>query len=131
LIPHHTPTANTIQSTNEKLSFRTKVAYAIGGLGGAIGPGTIIPFWYTIFLTDIAQLDLRLVSIFWVIVTVWDAMNNPLAGYLSDRTRTRWGRRRPYLLFGAVPFGVLFILDSPHRTPTPAVCLLSAHIHSL
>ena len=106
-------TANTIQPTtppDEKLSFRTKVAYAIGGLGGAIGPGTIIPFWYTIFLTDIAQLDLRLVSIFWVIVTVWDAMDNPLAGYLSDRTRTRWGRRRPYLLFGAVPFGMLFIL---------------------
>ena len=95
---------------NEKLSTQTKLAYAIGGLGGAIGPGTIIPFWYTIFLTDIAQLDLRLVSIFWVIVTIWDAISNPLAGYLSDRTRTRWGRRRPYLLFGAIPVGALFIL---------------------
>jgi GPH family glycoside/pentoside/hexuronide:cation symporter len=108
----HVPTANAVQPSthDEKLSFWTKMAYAIGGLGGAVGPGTIIPFWYTIFLTDIAQLDLGLVSVFWVIVTVWDAINNPLAGYLSDRTRTRWGRRRPFLLFGAVPFGVLFIL---------------------
>jgi glycoside/pentoside/hexuronide:cation symporter, GPH family len=94
----------------EKLSFWTKSAYAIGGLGNAVGPGTIIPFWYTFFLTDIARLDLGLVSLFWIIVTAWDALNNPLVGYLSDRTRTRWGRRRPYLLVGAIPFGVLFML---------------------
>ena len=94
----------------EKLSFWTKAVYAIGGLGNAIGPGTIIPFWYTFFLTDIARLDLRLVSLFWIIVTTWDAINNPITGYLSDRTHSRWGRRRPYLLVGAIPFGIFFIL---------------------
>ena len=94
----------------EILPIRTKIAYAIGDLGNAVGPGTIIPFWYTFFLTDIAKLNLGLVSLFWVIVTSWDAINNPLIGYLSDRTRTRWGRRRPYLLFGAVPFGAFFLL---------------------
>ncbi len=82
----------------------------MGGLGNAIGPGTIIPFWYTFFLTDIVQLNLGLISLFWVIVTTWDAINNPIAGYISDRTKSRWGRRRPYLLFGAIPFGVFFIL---------------------
>jgi GPH family glycoside/pentoside/hexuronide:cation symporter len=51
-----------------------------------------------------------LVSLFWAIVTIWDALNNPIVGYLSDRTRTRWGRRRPYLLFGALPLGVFFML---------------------
>ena len=94
----------------EKLPFWTKVTYAIGEVGYASGPGTIIPFWYTIFLTDIARLDLRLVSLFWLIATIWDAVNDPIFGFLSDRTRTRWGRRRPYLLFGAVPFGVAFAL---------------------
>lgn len=97
-------------SQDEKLDFRTKAAYALGGLGNAIGPGTIIPFWYTFFLTDIARLDLGLISLFWIVVTTWDALNNPLIGYLSDRTHSRWGRRRPYLLFGAVPFGLFFLL---------------------
>lgn len=92
----------------DKLTFWQKAAYAIGDFGNSVGPGTIIPFWYSIFLTDIVRLDLGLVSLFWLIVTLWDAVNDPLFGFLSDRTRTRWGRRRPYLLFGAVPFGLSF-----------------------
>ena len=106
-------TSNTVHSStsnSERLSRWNKIAYAVGEIGYATGPGTVIPFWYTIFLTDIAQLDLRLVSLFWLVVTVWDAVNDPLIGFLSDRTRTRWGRRRPYLLLGAVPFGVTFAL---------------------
>jgi GPH family glycoside/pentoside/hexuronide:cation symporter len=107
--------ADTAQSStfsNKKLSFWTKAAYAIGDLGNSVGVGTVIPFWYTIFLTDIVRLDLRLVSLFWAVVTVWDAVNDPLFGFLSGRTRTRWGRRRPYILFGALPFWVAFILLS-------------------
>ncbi len=96
--------------TAEKLTFWQKAAFAIGDLGSSVGPGTIIPFWYTIFLTDIVRMDLKLVSLFWLIVTLWDAVNDPLFGFLSDHTRTRWGRRRPYLLFGALPFGVFFAL---------------------
>jgi len=94
----------------EKLPRSRKIAYAVGEIGYAVGPGTIIPFWYTIFLTDIVRLDLGLVSLFWLVATVWDAVNDPLFGFLSDRTRTRWGRRRPYLLFGAIPFGLSFAL---------------------
>lgn len=97
-------------NTSEKLTFWQKAAYGIGELGSSVGPGTIIPFWYSIFLTDIVRMDLKLVSLFWVIVTLWDAVNDPLFGFLSDHTRSRWGRRRPYLLFGAVPFGVFFAL---------------------
>ncbi len=95
---------------SEKLTFWQKATYGIGELGSSVGPGTIIPFWYSIFLTDIVRMDLKLVSLFWLVVTLWDAVNDPLFGFLSDHTRSRWGRRRPYLLFGAVPFGVFFAL---------------------
>ena len=93
-----------------RLSMGRKLAYASGEIGYALGPGTVIAFWYTFFLTDVARLDLGLVSLFWLVVTLWDAVNDPILGLISDRTRTRWGRRRPYLLFGALPLGVLFVM---------------------
>jgi GPH family glycoside/pentoside/hexuronide:cation symporter len=95
---------------SEKLSFWTKVAYAIGDLPNSVGPGTIVPFWYLFFLTDVAHLNPALAGVTILIGGIWDAINDPLVGLLSDRTRTRWGRRRPYLLFGALPYGVTFAL---------------------
>jgi len=94
----------------ERLSWRTKAAYAIGDLGNSVGPGTIIPFWYLYFLTDVARLNPALAGMSLLVGKIWDAVNDPLVGILSDRTRTRWGRRRPYLLWGAVPYGVAFAL---------------------
>ena len=99
-----------MDKSKDTLTFWQKAAYAIGDFGFSVGPGTIIPFWYSIFLTDIVRMDLRLVGLFWMVATAWDAVNDPLFGFLSDRTRTRWGRRRPYILAGAVPFGVTFAL---------------------
>ena len=52
-----TDTAGTGTASSEKLSFWTKAAYAIGDLGESVGPGTIIPFWYLYFLTDVAKLN--------------------------------------------------------------------------
>jgi len=94
----------------EKLSFWTKAAYAIGDLSNSVGPGTVIPFWYLYFLTDVARLNPALAGLCLLIGKIWDAINDPLVGALSDRTRTPWGRRRPFLLFGAVPYGVTFAL---------------------
>jgi GPH family glycoside/pentoside/hexuronide:cation symporter len=97
-------------SSGEKLSLWTKVAYAMGDLSNSVGPGTIVPFWYFFFLTDVAHLNPALAGVTVLIGGIWDAINDPLVGLLSDRTRTRWGRRRPYLLFGALPYGVTFAL---------------------
>jgi len=94
----------------EKLSFRSKLAYGLGDVAQAVGPGTMIPFWYLFFLTDVARLKPGLAGLTVLIGGIWDAINDPLVGLLSDRTRTRWGRRRPFLLFGALPYGVTFLL---------------------
>ncbi len=101
--------ANT-QSETEKLSFREKLTYGLGDVAHSAGPGTIVPFWYLFFLTDVAQLKPALAGLTVLIGGIWDAINDPLVGLLSDRTRTRWGRRRPFLLFGALPYGVTFTL---------------------
>ncbi len=98
------------QPADEHLSFGTKTAYAVGELASSVGPGTIIPFWYLFFLTDVAHLNPAIAGLTVLVGGIWDAINDPLVGLLSDRTRSRWGRRRPYLLFGALPYGLTFAL---------------------
>lgn len=99
-----------VRADDETLTVWTKIAYAVGGLANSVGPGTIVAFWYLFFLTDVAQLNPSLAGITVILGGAWDAVNDPLIGWLSDRTHTRWGRRRPYLLFGAVPYGIMFAL---------------------
>jgi GPH family glycoside/pentoside/hexuronide:cation symporter len=98
------------KADTEKLSFWDKLTYGLGDVAHSAGPGTIVPFWYLFFLTDIAQLKPGLAGLTVLIGGIWDAVNDPLVGLWSDRTRTRWGRRRPFLLFGALPYGVTFAL---------------------
>jgi glycoside/pentoside/hexuronide:cation symporter, GPH family len=65
---------------------------------------------FAIFMTDVAGLSLSNAALVILIGRVWDAVTDPVMGYLTDRTRSRWGRRRVYLLFGAIPFGLLFAM---------------------
>jgi GPH family glycoside/pentoside/hexuronide:cation symporter len=94
----------------EKLSRWTKIGFAIGDLGPSMGPGTIIPFFFLFFLTDVVRLNPGLAGLALLIGKIWDAVNDPIFGVLTDHTRTRWGRRRVYFLFAAIPFGLTFFL---------------------
>ena len=92
-----------------KLSFWTKLVYGTGDWGAA-GYGTLRQVFYAIFLTDVVGLEPRLASVAALIGILWDAINDPLVGMLSDRVRTRWGRRRPFLLWFSIPYGLGFLL---------------------
>lgn len=91
------------------LSFWTKLTYGSGDWSEA-SYGTLRQIFYAIFLTDVVGLDPRLASFAALIGIIWDGINDPLVGILTDRMHSRWGRRRPFLLIFAIPFGVSFLL---------------------
>jgi len=92
-----------------KLPFWTKIFYGVGDLGFSMN-NSIISAFFTIYMMDVMGLTPALVAVILFVGRSWDYINDPIVGHLSDRTRTRWGRRRPFLLFGAIPFGLSFIL---------------------
>lgn len=86
-----------------------KLLYGSGDWGIS-SVGMMRSIFYAIYLTDVVGLEPRFASFGALAGIVWDAVNDPIIGILSDRLRTRWGRRRPFLLWFAVPFGLSFIM---------------------
>ncbi|MBD2087997.1 MFS transporter [Coleofasciculus sp. FACHB-542] len=96
---------------SEKLKLSTKLAYGAGDVGAAI-TANIGVFYTAYFLTDVAGIAAGLATWILLIGKVWDAVNDPVVGVLSDRTNSpRWGRRLPWMLYGAIPFGITFFLQ--------------------
>jgi len=91
------------------LSKITKIIYGSGDWGLASW-GTLRQIFYAIFLTDVVGLEARMASFAALIGVIWDAINDPLVGMLSDRVDSRFGRRRPFLLIFSIPFGFAFLL---------------------
>lgn len=92
-----------------KLPLRLKLLYSTGDLTTSI-PLAILMFFQLYFMTDVAGLRPDYAGWAVGIGKLWDAVNDPLIGLISDRIRTRWGRRRGLLLFGAAPLGLTFML---------------------
>jgi len=97
--------------TSEKLNFRTKLAYGAGDLGPAI-TGNIAVFYLMVFFTNVAGIPAGLAGSILMIGKIWDGINDPIVGMLTDKTQSRrWGRRLPWLLYGAIPFGFFSFLQ--------------------
>ena len=98
-----------ITPNQHRLPVWVKFIYGTGDWGRA-SFNTLRQIFYAIFLTDVVGLDPRLAGTAALISLIWDAINDPLVGGLSDRFKSRWGRRRPFLLFFTIPFALAFVL---------------------
>jgi GPH family glycoside/pentoside/hexuronide:cation symporter len=94
---------------SDRLSRRTKFLYGFGDIGFSL-TSTILGAYFAIFLTDVVGIAPSVAAAAIFVGRSWDYINDPLIGHVSDRTRTRWGRRRPFLLFGPWPFALAFAL---------------------
>jgi len=98
-----------MQASSSKLPFWLKLLYGSGDWGIA-SIGMLRSIFYAIYLTDVVGIEPRLASIGALVGIVWDAINDPIIGTLSDRMKSKLGRRRPFLLWFAFPFGLSFVM---------------------
>ena len=89
-------------------ALNSPIAYGLGAFG-LESIGTVFAGFYMFYYIDVLGLAVALAAIINVIYAIWDALNDPLVGFLSDNTRTRWGRRKPWLLTG-LPFYVCLLV---------------------
>ncbi|TFG09200.1 MAG: MFS transporter [Promethearchaeota archaeon] len=88
---------------------KTKILYSFGFLGTVLATWTFSTYIF-FFYASIIGLDPIWIGIALGILGIWDMFNDPIMGHLSDKTNTRWGRRRPYMIFGTIPLIIAFIL---------------------
>ncbi len=92
-----------------KLSAGTKFVYGLGDMSSNIC-FSAINFYLLYFLINVAGLEAGLASIVFLVAKAWDAVTDYLMGRLCDRTKSKWGKHRVYIMFGAIPFGIAFAL---------------------
>ena len=114
-----------MEAKSEKLSWWTKIGYGLGDIFGG-GSGVVISFYYLIFLTDVVRISPALAGTVILISKIYDSITDPFEGILADRTRTKLGRRRPYLLIG-IPliFLSFFALFYPYNAESETTRFIS------
>jgi GPH family glycoside/pentoside/hexuronide:cation symporter len=93
----------------QKLTLKTRLGYGIGDIAICLywsGVGLYLLYFYT----DVVGISPSLAGLIYGIGMLWDAVTDPFMGYVAERTRTKWGVYRPYLLFGNVPLALSFVL---------------------
>jgi GPH family glycoside/pentoside/hexuronide:cation symporter len=93
----------------EKLSFRSKIGYASAAIGEG-APYTLVCTFMMFFLTTVVKMDPIVAGFISSLATVMNVIANPIIGYLSDNTNSKWGKRRPYIFFSLFPMAISLVL---------------------
>jgi GPH family glycoside/pentoside/hexuronide:cation symporter len=92
-----------------KLSIKEKVGYGLGDTASHF-VWDMVGFWILIFYTDTFGITAAAAGTIMLIARFWDMASDPIMGIIADRTNTRWGKFRPYILWMAIPYSVLAVL---------------------
>lgn len=114
------------QQTNSKMSFKEKISYGLGDLGSNLMWG-IVGSFLLYFYTDVALIPVAATGTLILVARILDSIIDPVIGGFVDRTNTRYGRARPYILFGIIPFAIMLILTftSPDISATGKIIYAS------
>ncbi len=93
----------------EKISIFEKIGFALGDTASNLFFQTFMLF-LLYFYTDVFGIPAAVAGTMFLVTRIWDSVNDPIMGIIADRTETRWGKFRPYLLWMSVPFGIIGVL---------------------
>lgn len=94
---------------NAKLSFGEKIGYGFGDLASVLYWQTFM-LYFTYFYTDVFLIPAGVAATMFLVSRLWDGVNDPMMGIIADRTNTKWGKFRPFLLWMCIPFAVVGVL---------------------
>ena len=90
-------------------TLKEKIGYGFGDMASSMF-WKVFSAYLPIFYTNVFGLDLSIAALLFLVTKIWDAVSDPMMGIIADRTTTKWGKYRPYLLWIAIPFAIAGVL---------------------
>ena len=98
-----------IEEKDEHISIKEKIGFGLGDTASNLFFQTFMLF-LLYFYTDVYGISAGVAGTMFLVTRIWDSINDPIMGIIGDRTKTKWGKFRPYLLWLAIPFGIIGVL---------------------
>ena len=89
---------------------KEKIAYALGDAAAGGIVWKVMSIAFPLFFTNVFGLSFADAAVLMLVARMFDVVTDPLMGTLADRTQSRFGTYRPWLIYGAIPFGLIFAL---------------------